>query len=254
MKLLALCMFLGKASGGISQFSDNFLYSSTTSQNVFTLDNKEDSTLLAVAQFLASCSNPPYGEILQRCHCFYPCSLHKSMVEKYESYRMSNGYRPFLAVEYFAKFIMAPTPIPEGDLRRLSLESLTNTSNSLFLDSSPAPTPWVFNQLTGIEVAGICLIAIACTVAVCVGVGGNNIYMESCSICVTGFVGGGMFVPILILMLGFTTHQSTAISQALMVGGTLAGLLLNWNQKHPSCNRPLIDVLLVGCIYIYIYI
>lgn len=48
-------------------------------------------------------------------------------------------------------------------------------------------------------------------------------------------------------MLGFTTHQSTAIAQALMVGGTLAGLLLNWLQRHPTADRPLIDVALVSC-------
>lgn len=61
-----------------------------------------------------------------------------------------------------------------------------------------------------------------------------------------------MFVPILILMLGFTTHESTGLAQSLMVGGTLAGLVLNWNQRHPVANRPLIDVTMVSYISKYI--
>ncbi|KAF8820751.1 hypothetical protein IE077_002842 [Cardiosporidium cionae] len=76
---------------------------------------------------------------------------------------------------------------------------------------------------------GIALISIVCPLAVVVGIGG-----------------GGLFVPILILFMRFSTHEATVMSQSLIFGGTIAALLLNLKSRHPLMpNKPLIDVNLV---------
>lgn len=57
-----------------------------------------------------------------------------------------------------------------------------------------------------------------------------------------GIGGGGVFVPTLILVLGFAPKVATAISQALVTGAALAGLIHNCRLRHPTRRRPLIDV------------
>lgn len=60
-----------------------------------------------------------------------------------------------------------------------------------------------------------------------------------------GIGGGGLFVPLLILLLHKNVSIATSMSQCLIAGAAIAGILYNLNQKHPSRDRPLIDVSLV---------
>lgn len=55
-----------------------------------------------------------------------------------------------------------------------------------------------------------------------------------------GVGGGGMFVP-MFSMLGFDTKTATALSQAMITGGSLTAFLYNLRLQHPSLPRPLID-------------
>jgi len=60
-----------------------------------------------------------------------------------------------------------------------------------------------------------------------------------------GIGGGGLFVPLLILVLHRSVSLATSMSQCLIAGAALAGLLYNLQQRHPTRDRPLIDVSLV---------
>lgn len=56
-----------------------------------------------------------------------------------------------------------------------------------------------------------------------------------------GIGGGGILVPIYILVLNFTPKQAIPLSNVTVFGGALANLLLNYSKRHPVANRPLID-------------
>ncbi|KAF4666532.1 hypothetical protein FOL46_003053 [Perkinsus olseni] len=56
-----------------------------------------------------------------------------------------------------------------------------------------------------------------------------------------GVGGGGIFVPLGILLLRFSTKASTGLSQASIFGASLAGFILNSRARHPKAPRPLID-------------
>lgn len=60
-----------------------------------------------------------------------------------------------------------------------------------------------------------------------------------------GIGGGGLYVPLLMIMLGFTAHEATGLSQALLTGGASSTLVYNMRQRHPSGNKPMIDYDLV---------
>uniref|UniRef100_A0A0G4G5J7 Membrane transporter protein n=1 Tax=Chromera velia CCMP2878 TaxID=1169474 RepID=A0A0G4G5J7_9ALVE len=60
-----------------------------------------------------------------------------------------------------------------------------------------------------------------------------------------GIGGGGLFVPLLIVAFDFQISQATGLSQALIFGGTLAGLFLNLQQRHPVADRPAINLELI---------
>jgi len=60
-----------------------------------------------------------------------------------------------------------------------------------------------------------------------------------------GIGGGGLFVPLLILVLDKNIATATSMSQCLIAGAAIAGLLYNLQQRHPERDRPLVDVSLV---------
>ncbi|KAL8425997.1 hypothetical protein Efla_001915 [Eimeria flavescens] len=75
------------------------------------------------------------------------------------------------------------------------------------------------------DILGVIIIGVACVAAVSAGTGGGSIY-----------------VPVMTLVMDFSPHTSTVMSQALMCGGVLAGTLLNLCQRHPFADRPLVDL------------
>ncbi|XP_004302905.1 PREDICTED: uncharacterized protein LOC101293605 [Fragaria vesca subsp. vesca] len=58
---------------------------------------------------------------------------------------------------------------------------------------------------------------------------------------VGGVGGGGFFVPMLTLIIGFDQKSSTAISKCMITGGAAATVLYNLRKRHPTLELPLID-------------
>ncbi|CAJ1938418.1 unnamed protein product [Sphenostylis stenocarpa] len=58
---------------------------------------------------------------------------------------------------------------------------------------------------------------------------------------VGGVGGGGIFVPMLTLIVGFDAKSATAISKCMITGGAGATVLYNLKQRHPTLDMPVID-------------
>uniref|UniRef100_A0A7N0TT71 Sulfite exporter TauE/SafE family protein n=1 Tax=Kalanchoe fedtschenkoi TaxID=63787 RepID=A0A7N0TT71_KALFE len=58
---------------------------------------------------------------------------------------------------------------------------------------------------------------------------------------VGGVGGGGIFVPMLTLIIGFDAKSSTAISKCMIMGGAGATVYFNLRQRHPTLDLPIID-------------
>jgi len=56
-----------------------------------------------------------------------------------------------------------------------------------------------------------------------------------------GIGGGGLYVPLLLIVIGFDAKEAVAISQGCIVGAAIAHLLLNAPKKHPLLDTPVID-------------
>ena len=58
----------------------------------------------------------------------------------------------------------------------------------------------------------------------------------------SGIGGGGLLVPIFLLVLGFGTRDSVALSNLTILGSSAVSLLFNLPRRHPRhADRPLID-------------
>ncbi|XP_068466964.1 sulfite exporter TauE/SafE family protein 3-like [Phaseolus vulgaris] len=58
---------------------------------------------------------------------------------------------------------------------------------------------------------------------------------------VGGVGGGGIFVPMLTLIIGFDTKSAIAISKCMITGGATATVFYNLIQRHPTLDLPVID-------------
>ncbi|XP_028802305.1 sulfite exporter TauE/SafE family protein 3-like [Neltuma alba] len=58
---------------------------------------------------------------------------------------------------------------------------------------------------------------------------------------VGGVGGGGIFVPMLILIIGFDAKSATAISKCMITGAAISTVYFNLKLKHPTLDIPLID-------------
>ncbi|XP_014506675.1 sulfite exporter TauE/SafE family protein 3-like [Vigna radiata var. radiata] len=58
---------------------------------------------------------------------------------------------------------------------------------------------------------------------------------------VGGVGGGGIFVPMLTLIIGFDAKSAIAISKCMITGGATATVLYNFRQRHPTLDLPVID-------------
>lgn len=56
-----------------------------------------------------------------------------------------------------------------------------------------------------------------------------------------GIGGGGILVPIYILVMGFTPKHAIPLSNITVFGGALANTILNTPKRHPLADRPLVD-------------
>ncbi|KAL6846411.1 hypothetical protein ACP4OV_023859 [Aristida adscensionis] len=58
---------------------------------------------------------------------------------------------------------------------------------------------------------------------------------------VGGVGGGGIFVPMLALIIGFDHKSSTAISKCMIMGASVSTVYYNLKLRHPTLDMPLID-------------
>lgn len=58
---------------------------------------------------------------------------------------------------------------------------------------------------------------------------------------VGGVGGGGIFVPMLALIIGFDPKSSTAISKCMIMGASISTVYYNLRLRHPTLDMPLID-------------
>ena len=56
-----------------------------------------------------------------------------------------------------------------------------------------------------------------------------------------GIGGGGILVPIYILILGFSPKHAIPLSNITVLGGAVANTILNTPKRHPTADRPLVD-------------
>ena len=55
------------------------------------------------------------------------------------------------------------------------------------------------------------------------------------------FSGGGILVPIYILVMEFSPKHAIPLSNITVFGGAVANTLLNTSKRHPLADRPLVD-------------
>ena len=88
-------------------------------------------------------------------------------------------------------------------------------------DTAPSPPP---AMVDAVYISGIVSMYLACTLAATAGIGG-----------------GGMNVPILHLIFGYSYSDSLVLSICGVMGNLLAQFSFNWNLRHPDVSsRPLI--------------
>ncbi|KAL2343222.1 hypothetical protein Fmac_004507 [Flemingia macrophylla] len=58
---------------------------------------------------------------------------------------------------------------------------------------------------------------------------------------VGGVGGGGIFVPMLTLIIGFDAKSAIAMSKCMITGGATATIFYNLRQRHPTLDLPVID-------------
>jgi hypothetical protein len=56
-----------------------------------------------------------------------------------------------------------------------------------------------------------------------------------------GIGGGGILVPIYILVMGFSPKHAVPLSNVTVFGGAIANVMLNSGKRHPIADRPLVD-------------
>jgi uncharacterized membrane protein YfcA len=56
-----------------------------------------------------------------------------------------------------------------------------------------------------------------------------------------GIGGGGLLVPIYVLVMGFSPKHAIPLSNITVLGGALANTILNVPKRHPLADRPLVD-------------
>lgn len=67
------------------------------------------------------------------------------------------------------------------------------------------------------------------------------VFVVSAMANAAGITGCSMMIPILIIVGGFTTHQSIPIVQLVAFAGVFMAIIYRFNLRHPNRDRPRID-------------
>ncbi|KAG2514196.1 hypothetical protein BBO99_00008651 [Phytophthora kernoviae] len=72
--------------------------------------------------------------------------------------------------------------------------------------------------------------------------GSTGAFIASILASGSGLGGGGLLVPLYIMLMGMSSHEAVPLSKATIFGGAIASFLLNIRKRHPLVrSRPLID-------------
>lgn len=80
------------------------------------------------------------------------------------------------------------------------------------------------HPINGWDVAGVALACVGLMIAAAGGIGG-----------------GGILVPLYILVLGFHPKHAIPLSNITIFGGAITNTMLNLSKRHPDADRPLVD-------------
>jgi uncharacterized membrane protein YfcA len=86
------------------------------------------------------------------------------------------------------------------------------------------PRPPKLMPLSSREVIGYSVVAMALTLGASGGIGG-----------------GGVVVPVYLLVMGLHPHYAIPIASVTVFGGALASTIVNMQRRHPLADRPIID-------------
>ena len=80
------------------------------------------------------------------------------------------------------------------------------------------------HPIDGWDIAGVGLACIGLMIAAAGGIGG-----------------GGILVPLYILVMGFDPKHAIPLSNITIFGGAITNTVLNLSKRHPNADRPLVD-------------
>lgn len=133
-----------------------------------------------------------------------------SIVEKYMKYRKSVYFIGSLVVISAVFSIFAPENIQQYGRRLMTMDENLKHKDLFPLNSS--------------DYWGLTFVTLGLLIAASGGIGG-----------------GGILVPLLILVFGFSPKHAIALSNFTIVGSSITNMVLNVPKRHPKANRPLVD-------------
>jgi len=92
----------------------------------------------------------------------------------------------------------------------------------------PPPDIWEYHKTLSPLDESDCVAIVCATLALTLAASG-------------GIGGGGILVPMFIIVLGFRPKHAIALANVTILGGAIANTALNCKKRHPQLNQPLID-------------
>ena len=115
-----------------------------------------------------------------------------------------------------------------GDNYTWGHRSLDNTNADTGTDTVAVPdVPAEHKDLFPLDASdywGIVLVSLGLVIAASGGIGG-----------------GGILVPLFILVFGFSPKHAIPLSNFTIVGSSITNMVLNITKRHPHADRPLVD-------------
>ncbi|CAA2961650.1 sulfite exporter family 3-like [Olea europaea subsp. europaea] len=148
------------------------------------------------------------------------------------------AYRPLYIVVF--NFLLASVIVSAE--RSLKLEALSNNANGISNpDSEPDESTNLMNFLWQANKSGYKHVWPDLKFSWQIIVGSIIGFFGAAFGSVGGVGGGGIFVPMLRLIIGFDPKSSTAISKCMIMGASFSTVYYNLKLRHPTLDMPIID-------------
>lgn len=144
-----------------------------------------------------------YAQLAVPCFCLSLCAIAMALNEIYKPTEADHDHHPRLRSLQLLRSLASefPDPLPDVPEKHKKLLPLSDVDYAGFTCAT-----------LGLMIAG----------------GG-------------GIGGGGIIVPIYILVMGFAPKHAIPLSNVTVFGGAVANTMLNSFKRHPFANRPLVD-------------